>query len=409
MYSKAKTIIKDFPKAVLYTLFYILYVLSFLFPRSKKIWLFDEWEGKRCADNARYLYLYVHEHQPSIVGIWITHDPAIVTELRSRGLRAYHAYSMGGLWYTLRAKVVVYESTVSAFFWLTGGMLKINLWHGLPIKKIVYDSVGTKKHNWVYTATGVRRLYHMFFHPEKVALGDYVLAQSPAWHAFFSSAFRVDPSHVIIENQPRNEVFTATTVFTFKSEDAVIERIAELRKTKKVITYLPTFRDGSNTPLAGSHLVFDELDKFLEKHSMHMYIKMHHEGVPDAADRYANIEFLPADFSAMLMLRNTDILITDYSSVFFEFLLTDRPIIFFAFDLDAYVGKLRELYFDYDAITPGPKAKTVKELYKELEAIGAGRDAYTEEREKIREMVLLPHPERSSEQVCRAISGILKR
>ncbi len=409
MYSKTKKIVRDIPQALLYALFYIVYALSFLFPRSRNIWLFDEWEGKRCADNARYLYLYVHEHQPSMVGIWITHDPAIVTELRSRGLRAYHAYSVGGLWYTLRAKVIVFESTVSAFFWLTGGILKINLWHGLPIKKIVYDSVETKKNNWVYTATGVRRLYHMFFQPEKVALGDYVLSQSPAWHAFFSSAFRVDPSHVIVENQPRNEAFTAPTVFTFKSEDAVLEKIAELRKTKKVITYLPTFRDGSNDPLAGSHLAFDDLNDFLGKNSMHMYIKMHHEGVPDGADRYAHIEFLPADFSAMLMLRNTDILITDYSSVFFEFLLTDHPIIFFAFDLDAYVGKLRELYFDYEKITPGPKAKTVEELYRCLEDIGANRDTYAETRAKMREMVLRPHPEKSSEQVFRAISDILER
>lgn len=407
MYSKFKKIIRDIPLILLYSLFHVVYGVSFLFPRSKKIWIFDEWEGKRCADNARYLYLYLHNHQPSMTGIWISHSASIVTELRNQGLCAYHTYSLGGLWYTLRSKVIVFESSMSVFFWFTGGILKINLWHGLPIKKIVYDSVETKKHNWVYTATGIRRLYHIFFQPEKVELGDYVLAQSPAWHALFSSAFRVDQSHVIVENQPRNEAFTAQSVFTLESEKALLDHINGLRATKKVVTYLPTFRDGSNNPLAGSYLSFDDMDKFLEKNSMCMFIKMHHEGIPDGMHHYTNIEFLPADFSAMLILRITDILITDYSSVFFEFLLTDRPIIFFAFDLEKYVGKLREMYFDYETITPGPKAKTVTELYQCLEDVVAGRDVYADVREKTREMIFRPYPEKSSEQVFNAIVKIL--
>lgn len=404
----AKKLIHDAPRIILYSIFYIFYGLSFFFPRSKRIWVFDEWEGMRCADNARYLFLYIHERQPDVYGVWIAHSRPLIAELKNQGLRAYYAYSLPGLWYTLRAKVIVFESTMSVFFWLTGGIIKINLWHGLPIKKIVYDSVTTKRNNWVYASSGLKRFYHVFLQPEKVMLGDYVLSQSKVWKDFFSSAFRVDPSHVIVENQPRNEAIISHITLILKTEQQVLERIFALQKTKKIVTYLPTFRDGSDNPLKESRLDFASLDAFLGEHSLHMFIKMHHEKVlTKEQGKYANIDLLPVDFGVMLLLRYTDILMTDYSSVFFEFLLADRPVIFFAFDLGEYVSGMRELYFNYDEITPGPKARTVEELYRYLTEAVEGHDPYKEMRGKIREMILNPDPDKSSEKVFYKIQEII--
>lgn len=405
-----KQLITDLPRAVLYVFFWFLYALSFLFPRSRNIWLFDEWDGKRFADNARYLYLYVQKEQPSVRGIWLSRSKELVAEMKQEGLPAYYAYSLPGLWYTLRAKVVIFESTPSMFYWFLGGIVKINLWHGLPIKKIVYDSAQTKVHNWVYTATGLRRLYHIFFQPHKIAVGDYVLAQSPAWREFFASAFRVPVSNVIVENQPRNEMFLMDEVLTLESERPLIEKIIELRRTRKVVSYLPTFRDGSANPLAKSGIDYDELNEVLARHNLHLFIKLHHEKRPEGMkESYSNIDFVAADYSAMLLLRESDALLTDYSSVYMEFLVTDRPVLFYCFDLDEYVGKMREMYFDYEDITPGVKAKTPAEFYRALEDFAVGTDAYREARAEIRRMVLLPEPEKSSEKVFNRISEILGR
>lgn len=398
------------PRVPLYCVYYIVYAASFLMPRSKYIWLFDEWHGTRFADNPRHLFLYVHAHQSHIKAVWISHMPELIAELRAKGFRVHHAHSLMGLWYTLRAKVIMFESTISVFFWLTGGMTMINLWHGLPIKKVVYDSARTKKENWVYTATGFRRLYHVFFHPEKVALGDYVLAQSPPWKEFFSSAFRVDPSHVLVENQPRNIALIANDVFALESEKKLILEMESYRKTKKIVTYLPTFRDGSADPLRGSGIDFRVLDDVLESHSMHLYIKMHHErGVTAEKELFRNISFLSPEAGMMHLLRRSDILVTDYSSVFMEFLVVDRPIIFFCFDRANYSGVSRDFYFEYDTITPGPKVETFAGLCDELIRSAAGVDNFVEERRKIRTLTLRPEPERAPEKVYAMITGILSR
>lgn len=407
MSRKVSLVLKDLPRVPVYAFFWVLYALSHLMPRSKRVWLFDEWEGERFADNGRYLYLHILAHEPGIKAIWLAHSNVLLRELRERGLPAHHAYSLRGLWYTLRAKVIIVESHISAFYFLTGGILKINLWHGLPIKKIVYDSAQTKVHNWVYTSKGLRRAYHVFFQPHKVALGDYVLAQSPAWRDFFSSAFRVKHAYVIVENQPRNEAFLQERPLMLKSEKTLIDEMEERRKTRKVITYLPTFRDGSSNPLAGSGLDFSKLDVFLGNNGMYMYIKMHHERAPDGAPVYQNLSFLPAEIGAMLPLRSTDILLTDYSSVFFEFLVTNRPVVFFSFDLATYLGTMREMYFEYEAITPGPKAKTVSELERHLVDAAVHPEMYAEARAKIRTMVLNPQPEKSASQVFARIKEIV--
>lgn len=401
--------LRDAPRVPLYALFYLAHGVSFVVPRNRRIWLFDEWQGMRCADNARYLFSYVHAHQAHITAVWISHSPALIAELRAQGFKAYHAYSLGGLWYTFRAKTIIFESTVSVFFWLTGGMVFVNLWHGIPIKKIVYDSARTKKENWVYAATGLRRLYHAFFQPEKIALGEYVLAQAPLWKPIFSSAFRLPPEKVIVENQPRNVALLAShrDTLVLESEREWLHDIASKRE-RKIITYLPTFRDGVLDPLQGSGIDFPALDNLLAKCEAHMYIKAHHEKViTGGTGRYGNITFVPAELGALQMLRNTDILLTDYSSIFFEFLLTDRPIIFFPFDLHVYQGGMRDMYFEYDAITPGPKARTFEALCHEIEVAIHGKDAYTDARAKARDVAFSPNPEVAPEKVFRRISAIL--
>ncbi|MEK7511120.1 MAG: CDP-glycerol glycerophosphotransferase family protein [Patescibacteria group bacterium] len=403
--NKIIRLIFELPRALLIAVFWVLWILSHLMPRDKKLWLFDEWDGTRCADNARYLYL----HASRVAGyhaIWLTHNRELVQELRAEGLRAYLAHSPQGLWYTLRAGVIIVESHVSVFFWLTGGIRIINLWHGLPIKKIVYDSAGTKVHNWVYHARGLRRLYHIFFAPQKVMLGDYILSQSRQWQKHFSTAFRVPLERVLVGNQPRNEGVLAADPLFLERERPLVEHLRSVRAKKKILTYLPTFRDGKANPLEDSGLNFAELDAWLGERNLHLLIKAHHEQLA-GEEPYRNIEFLPVDIAAMLLLRETDVLVTDYSSIFVEFLVLDRPIIFYAFDLDRYTTTMREMYFNYDDITPGPKARTLESFKAEIERAISGTDTHQEARARVRKMVLNPKPEHAAEQMFRQIVSVL--
>ena len=76
-----------------------------------------------------------------------------------------------------------------------------------------------------------------------------------------------------------------------------------------------------------------------------------------------------------------DILITDYSSVYFDFCLLNRPIIFSPFDQESYLSNDRELYYNYNDVTPGPKCHNWQEVISEIDLILNGKDKYANKRQ----------------------------
>ena len=86
-------------------------------------------------------------------------------------------------------------------------------------------------------------------------------------------------------------------------------------------------------------------------------------------------------------LEEADVLVTDYSSIYFDFLLTDKPVVFFDYDLEEYLSDTREMYFDYEAFTPGMKAKNQEELEEALkEAVCHQKVTDMTENEKYQEI-----------------------
>lgn len=109
-----------------------IYWISFLTPRSKKKWVFGSTFGRRWADNGRYFYLYLSQHEKDkIRPIWISRGKSIVELLNRKGYEAYYVHSMKGIYYCLRAKVYVFDNySKDISFWLSGEAVKINFWHG---------------------------------------------------------------------------------------------------------------------------------------------------------------------------------------------------------------------------------------------------------------------------------------
>ena len=119
-----------------------IYFLSFLIPRNPKLWLFGSTFGNRFADNPKYFYLYCNQFHKDrknggIRAVWITKQKEIVKLLRKNGYEVYYRYSLKGIWCCLRGKVYIFDNySKDISFWLSGGAVKINLWHGIPLKKI---------------------------------------------------------------------------------------------------------------------------------------------------------------------------------------------------------------------------------------------------------------------------------
>ena len=95
---------------------FIIYYLSGFFPRNEKIIIFGCWEGKYFRGNSKYLYLYFKDNYDNIESIWITKNLSLNSKLTQQGIKSLYAYSIKGVFYSLRAK----------YFIVTHGIMDIN-------------------------------------------------------------------------------------------------------------------------------------------------------------------------------------------------------------------------------------------------------------------------------------------
>ncbi len=363
-------------------LFLLRLFITFI-PRKKGLWVFDSWRGERFADNSKYFFLYVlglSEMTP----VWISKDKSIITRLKEVGVRAEYANSLKGLWFTIRAEKIFTDChPLGVNYFLTGGAIVINLWHGTMFKKVIYDSIATKKYNFVYSSKGIKRFIHFLHSPERFFFGNYFLSPGNLWDPLFVSASRLGDERIIKADYPRNSVWNDPHKLEDigVDEDALVDVLRVKEQGRKVVFYMPTFRDGTHNPLNDSGIVFSELNDFLKKNNSHIFIKFHHEN--EAYGKYENIHFVESATDPYPLLKHTDVLITDYSSISFDFLFTNKPILFFAYDLEAYKNSMREMYFDYDSMIAGEKVTTFDALLSSLENTLKGGDEYRDRRQGI--------------------------
>lgn len=389
------------------------YWLCILIPRSKKIWLFGSTFGRRFADNPRYFYLYMNRyHADEIKSVWISRDKEIVKRLNRAGYPAYYSKSLKGRFYCLRAKVYIFDNySKDISFWLSNGAKKINLWHGIPLKKIqadnIFDKVRHPETKWDAFKSIPRRLSD-----EKPS--HYVLTTSRFLKGIFSSAFRT--KNVLVSGYPRNDVLISDKIpnILMRDERALGIRIKEqIKDGKMMVYYMPTFRESETK-------FFDVLnlkafDEFLARNNilfctkLHPKSKLREEFEKITTDNILNIS---ADADPYVFLRMADVLVTDYSSVYFDFLLRDKPIVFFNYDMEEYLSNSREMYFNYESFAPGEKADNQKKFQRAIvEALrneGLYKKKYDERRRRVREKVFDETKSISGPRLYKDIKRILK-
>lgn len=352
-------------KYFLYSLFLPLWWLQLFVPRNKNVWVFGAWYGKRYSDNSKYLFEYVYNNDSTIKAIWITKNRAVHDHLKNKGYSSCLAYSLKGIYYCLIAKYVFVSSIKRDVNELCiNGAKIIQLWHGNPMKKIGMDDVYSNSNSFTYQFF-IGSIFSMAYEFNY----DQVVSSSPCFTEILSSAFNISRDKILETGCPRNDAF-------FSMEFASIN--AEIKKNFKdckLIYYLPTFRNKGEKQSLLDLENYDEnkLQNFLEKENMILVTKAHFILKPQQESHSHNdrIFHLPDEdlVDINFLLKDADILITDYSSAYFDFLLTGRPIIFGAFDLKNYLSASRELYFEYKDIIAGPIVKNWDELYNVLISI----------------------------------------
>lgn len=386
-----------------------VYWISFLVPRDKNIWLFGSTFGRRFADNPRYLYLYVSQHSKKsseklrkeieewkrkghqwsedkncehIRPIWISHDKEIVSFLQDNGYESYYYHSLKGIWYALRGKVYLFDNySKDINFWQSGGALKVNLWHGIPLKKIqadnVFDKVRHPKNLWEKWKSFPRNLSDEKKH-------HYVLTNSEFMRPIFASAFRTE--NVLISGYPRNDSMldeslqNLLTSIEKKVLNFIRSRIQD--EALQMIYYMPTFRDSETKFFEVADV--NALNQFFVKHKLLLCIKLHPKSKLKTTFEEisgGNIIVIDADTDPYVFIEDSSLLITDYSSIYFDYVLCGKPVIFFDYDLEEYLRDEREMYFDYEEYTPGAKVSTLEDLEKCILDTLKHPTAYEQERE----------------------------
>lgn len=127
---------------------------------------------------------------------------------------------------------------------------------------------------------------------------------------------------------------------------------------------MPTFRDSGTNALGMLNL--EQLVPFLKENDVLFVAKLHPCLMAPSGKLTDNVFICDSQTDAYPLLTQTDVLITDYSSIYFDFLLTDKPMVFFAPDLDQYREKDRGMFFDYDEFTPGPKTSNTEALLQAM-------------------------------------------
>jgi len=373
-------------------------------PKDKALWVFGAIRGTKYLDNAKYLFEYIHHHT-DIEVVWISKNHEVVSSLQAKGYKAYHEESMEAKHYASQAKVAVIthrgnrkKADIPMHYFSKETMI-VQLWHGIPLKKIAYDDkIFSFDHDEKSLFYQIKNRIKSFF-PFLTYVNRPLLipALSQETQQIFAQAFRVPKKRVVITGYPRNDILIRNAAITNTSQ------------IKKII-YMPTFRGEVNSHFdLFLQYGFDveRIDRFLASYDMQLDIKLHPFNRPskellEHIEASKHIMFLECD-DIYEILHQYHILMTDYSSIYFDYLLLDRPIIFTPFDQESYIQNDREFYFDYENTTPGPKAMNWVEVLEYLKRSLQDPSYYAKDRETIKNRFHTYQDAKSTQRVYKAI------
>lgn len=287
----------------------------------------------------------------------LTDNKKQIKEFNKNGIKTFFLGSIFSFYKLAKAKIIVQDQGNSNFLvkYLSSKQRKVQLWHGIPLKRmnklvdVLYD-------------------YH-------ISTSDFVNETS--------LSLVVQAEKHLDFGYPRNDLLLKE----HEKLDLLFVNleIYDLAKKNKVIVYMPTHRESEpsfeNKFTKELPLDLEKLNIFMKKQNVFFILKLH----PFVSklyenENFSNIIFYESQSDIYPVLKYTDILITDYSSVYFDFLLIDKPIVFFDYDYEDYSSNMNGFVYDYEENAPGDKVKTQIELEKSIEEILNGKDLFKKRR-----------------------------
>lgn len=385
---------------------------------SARHWVFSSVHNETFNYNSRYLFLYVRKHFPQVHPYYIVNDDTLREQLtREYGADYFiETKTWEGIQKVLSCKVW-FTSTAPPLYG-TGfrkNYVIINLWHGVPLK-----TIGMMQKN----LSAFTRLYYKYLFADNYRV---VLTTSRNLIPVMSRSFMVEPKRIRVWGQPRNDMLfqkSPSGETVFQDMERTVGECRAGKDTVRRILYAPTFRDHGETKLfpfpeladgnPRRNEYIERLKQWLFEHHCMIYIRMHlYDSTENTWVRNLDVPGSPIRLlqedrveDIMEVLNQFDLLITDYSSIYIDYLLTERPIIFLPYDKEEYLSD-RGFNFPYEEVTPGPKPETLRELLNSVEDLLYNTDDYAQQRRKANQYfneVQSP----CCEKICRYVMRLAK-
>lgn len=351
-------IMNNFKKIIDLLLQLLLIIFSYFIKKDKNLLLFWAWVWNSFKWNTKYLFLYWIK-ETKFNCYWITRNKELYKYLKSNWYEVIYLYSKEWFFKILKSNVLFIEMWAQdcvytwQIFW---NFNFFNLRHWTPLKKIWEDMINENIWKSLNIQYKIRDI--IWKNIKSSSNLKYISSPSNFVSNIFKNAFY--NNNIYITWYPRNDIFFNDKLIIDKFYSTL-----ELWKYKKIITYTPTFRDNSNiSPFTKDFLTQGNL-YFKEKNYLFL-IKLHpyDKSIDLDLNIYSNIKSIDKKIDLQELLVYTDILITDYSSVFFDYMITNKPVIYYSYDYEFYIKNCRWLYLDYYKDLPWPFIKNEKDLIK---------------------------------------------
>lgn len=265
------------------------------------------------------------------------------------------------------------------------GQVYVQTWHGIPIKKMGFD-----EDSIAYGSNEVRENFR-----RKVSYWDYLTVPSEYFRDIFVPAFGYAGAQLPL-GSPRNDILV-----THGADVAAAKARLDLDPNRTSVLYAPTFR----TPGAASlELDLIELVEALGKDVQIMLRPHYLNRIRVPAELRANVVDVSAVGDTSRVLLAADILVSDYSSIIFDYLALNRPVILYAYDLDEYVSSARGTYFDLRVDRPGALVTTQDELVDAIRQ-SIDKDDFVDQRNRFRLRYAGTEPGNSARRTVETVWG----
>ncbi|WP_239454432.1 bifunctional glycosyltransferase/CDP-glycerol:glycerophosphate glycerophosphotransferase [Bacillus suaedaesalsae] len=362
-------------------------------PLKEKTIVFESFLGKNYSDSPKNIYEYMYKQNTDYKYIWIFNEKRNIPGPAKQIKR----FSFSYYYYLATAKYWVSNSRLPLHLTKREGNVYLQTWHGTPLKKLVFDM------NDIHSANPNYKL-HFYKQSRR---WDYLISANQYSSDIFRSAFKFE-KEMLEYGYPRNDALHS------KNKDEISKEIKQnlgIPLTKKVVLYAPTWRDDEFYS-AGKYKfklrlnlkkMKEELgDEYIILLRMHYFIanNIETDGVEDFAYNLSKYN----DIADLYLI--SDILITDYSSVFFDYANLKRPILFYTYDLEKYRDTLRGFYINMENEVPGPLLMTSDEVIDSIKNINEVTEKYKYTYDQFYEKICGWEKGNATEQVVKRVFNV---